>query len=169
MGEPGAAFVRRWMEGLHAAFGESWSDHSTFLPYRLAVAFPQDIHIAPERAFFHYDWTPGGLRSLFTAPGAVPDGLYSLHLWAHLWWHRHRRDFSPFHAGRLTPAYVRHAETPYARLARPFLPPDLPGQDRASWRREQRAAAIEDAAAWWRRRATQLGRRVAALAGRADA
>lgn len=168
MGEPGAAFVRRWMDGLHEAFGESWSEHSTFLPHRLAVASPQDIHIEPERSFFHYDWTPGGLRSLFVARCTVPDGVYSLHLWAHLWWSPDRHDFSTFHSGRLTPAYVRFADTPYARGARPFLPPDLPGQDRGTWRREQAAAALEDAMGWWRQRATGLSRRLAAFGGRAD-
>jgi hypothetical protein len=135
------------------------------LPYRLALEHPETIHVAPERAFFAYDWTPAGLRSLFEGRGPIPEGIHSMHLWAHLWWSRDRQDFSRFHAGRLTPAYVRHADTPYARLARPFLPSDLPGQDRDTWRREQAAWAIEDARGWWRRTA-QRSRRLVGL-GRA--
>jgi hypothetical protein len=161
MGEPGAAFVRRWMERLHGAFGDTWSGHSTFLPYRLAVEHPETIHIESERAFFEYDWTPASLHALFEGRGAIPDGMLSMHLWAHLWWSRDRHDFSAFHAGRLTPAYVRHADTPYARLARPFLPADVPGQDRGTWRREQMAWAAETALCWWRR-AAQQGRRLIA-------
>lgn len=156
MGEPGAAFVGHWLERLYGAFGADWSEHSTFLPYRLAVEFPEAIHIEPERSFFHYDWTPEGLRALFVARAEIPEGLYSLHLWAHLWWSRDRLDFSAFHAGRLTPAYVRFADTPYARLARPFLPADVPGQDLATWRREQAAWVIEDARGWGRRLARRL-------------
>jgi hypothetical protein len=166
LAEPGAAFVKAWRARLHEAFGRTWSDHSTFLPYRLALELPHAIHIEPERSFFHYDWTREGLRRLFLASDPTPEGVYSCHLWAHLWWARDRRDFSPFHAGRLTPAYVRHADTPYARLARPFLPADLPGQDAATWRREARAAAVEDALGGLRHAGIRLVRRLAALGGR---
>ncbi len=63
------------------------------------------------------------VRDAFFA-GLDPDfsGMVSMHLWAHLWWDRSRRDFSTFHSGLLTQDYVRRANTTYAVAARRFLP-----------------------------------------------
>ena len=44
-----------------------------------------------------------------------------MHLWAHLWWSRRRRDFSGFHGGMIDEDYVRNADTTYAVAARRFL------------------------------------------------
>ena len=71
--------------------------------------------------------TVEGLRDLLETDellidGSALDGAVSLHLWAHLWWDIGRLDFSPVHAGQITPDWVRSAPTTYARLARPYLP-----------------------------------------------
>ena len=57
--------------------------------------------------------------------GCDPDfhGVYSMHLWAHLWWSEKNTDFSLFHAGMLTEKYVRTVDTTYNVVARRFLPP----------------------------------------------
>jgi len=55
------------------------------------------------------------------APPNPPTAL-SIHLWAHLWWERSRRDFSPAHEGWCTPSAIRRARTTFADLARPYLP-----------------------------------------------
>ena len=73
------------------------------------------------------------------------DGIYSMHLWSHCWWSAQTRNTARFHGGRLTPAYVRHADTTYASLARPFLPADLGRQDEGTWGCEQLGAALENA------------------------
>ncbi|WP_371345669.1 glycosyltransferase [Ancylobacter sp. IITR112] len=125
MAEPGAPFIRHWIARMPGAFDGSWSNHSTFLPYRLAREFPHLIHVEPESRFFALDWSRDGLAGLFEENRTLPPGATSLHLWAHLWWEVERRDMSGFHHRRLTPDYVAHANTTYARLARPYLPPGL--------------------------------------------
>ncbi len=123
--EPGARFGDRWLAAMHESFDGSWSGHSTVLPYELACAYPAEIQVEPVERFFRIPPTTEGLTDLFVTEGvdmeALLPGVLSLHLWSHLWWEWRRVDFSPFHAGCLTPAYVAHADTLYARLARPFL------------------------------------------------
>jgi len=126
MAEPGSPFVRTWLDRMATAFDGSWSNHSTFLPFRLAREFPDRIRVEPESRFFALDWTRSGLADLFERDVPLPPDAVSLHLWAHLWWDVERRDRSDFCAARLTPAWVAHASTTYARLARRFLPDDLP-------------------------------------------
>ncbi|HEV8494425.1 MAG TPA: glycosyltransferase [Candidatus Angelobacter sp.] len=145
MSEPGAPFARQWLARTYQSFDGSWSAHSTLLPFQLSQEHPDTIHIEPSRSFFHFDYHPEGLRNIFRR--RVPDlqGIYSMHLWSHCWWDPQLRNTARFHGGRLTPAYVRHAETTYAAVARPFLPPDVANQDLATWQREQLAAAFENA------------------------
>ena len=82
---------------------------------------PHRVTVAPAAAFYPFAATPLGVASLFTENATLPRGVYSLHLWAHLWWQDQRIDFTFFHAGLLTADYVRTADTIYARLARRFL------------------------------------------------
>ena len=137
MAEPDAPFLTLWRDAFWSGFDGSWSAHSTALPYRLSREHPDTITIEAARSFFHFDWTASGIRSLFEQKKILPQGVYSLHLWEHLWWDSARRDMSCFHAGRSTPAYVRHANTTYATYARRHLPEDARGQDEATWRRER--------------------------------
>jgi hypothetical protein len=47
--------------------------------------------------------------------------VYSLHLWAHLWWDAWRTDFSTLHAAQITAQHIRNVDTTYNLLARQFL------------------------------------------------
>lgn len=123
MAEPGAPFIKLWMDAMPDAFDGSWSNHSTFLPYRLSRAHPDLIRVEPESRFFAFDWTAAGIAGLFEEDRTPPPEAISLHLWAHLWWDMERRDMSDFNHERLTTDYVAQAETTFAKLARPFLPP----------------------------------------------
>ena len=125
MAEPQAEFIRLWLQRMPAAFDGSWSNHSTFLPFALATQHPELIRVEPEASFFALDWTAQGIADLFERDVPLPPGCFSLHLWAHLWQDFARRDFSRFSEEQLSPAYVAHAETTYARLARRFLPEGL--------------------------------------------
>ncbi len=49
-------------------------------------------------------------------------GIYSMHLWNHLWWDRWRKDFSDFHGDLLTQHYIRTKDTTYNVIARKYLP-----------------------------------------------
>lgn len=122
LSEPGAAFARLWRAGMEEAFDGSWSNHSTLLPQRLADANPGLIHIEPQRSFYPHPWTRQGIRTLLEACDPDLEGVYSMHLWSHLWWSRWRIGFSTFHAGRLTERYLREVDTTYALAARRWLP-----------------------------------------------
>jgi hypothetical protein len=144
MGERGAPFVCEWLSRIYQGFDGSWSAHSTLLPFRISQEHPEWIHIEPSRSFFHFDYYPPGLRSIFKRRVPDLDGIYSIHLWSHCWWDARTRNTARFHARRLTPAYVRHAHTTYAAAARPFLPLDLGRQDIVTWERERLWAAVEN-------------------------
>jgi FkbM family methyltransferase len=123
MSAPGAEFGRRWLERMGEEFDGSWSNHSTVFPQRLADQFPELIHIEPQKSFFHYPGNAVGLAALFGGHSPWPQGVYSMHLWAHLWWDELRTDFSTFHAGLLTGPFVEQQDTTYSLAARRFLPP----------------------------------------------
>jgi hypothetical protein len=122
MSEPRAPFARLWRDQMQASFDGSWSAHSTLLPERLRQRHPELLHVEPPRSFYKHLWTRDGIRTLLEGRDTDFEGVYSLHLWAHLWWSRRRRDMSDFHASKLTEDYVRRGETTYAIAARPFLP-----------------------------------------------
>ncbi len=126
MSAAGADFCHRWHTSMDEAFDGTWSNHSTLLPQRLADSYPQDIHIEPESAFFHFPPTNEGISLLFDTRTSIPDNTYSIHLWAHLWWSGTRVDFSAFDAERVTEEYIREADTTYAVAARLFLPKTRP-------------------------------------------
>jgi len=146
MGEPGAPFVREWLSRIHSSFDGSWSAHSTILPFQLSREHPEWIHIEPPRSFFPFGYSRAGLRKIFKRRVQDLDGIFSIHLWSHTWWDAKTRNAALFHAGRLTPAYVRRAKTTYAAIARAFLQADLGRQDIATWRKERFYAAMENGA-----------------------
>ncbi len=132
-----AEFGRLWLDQMSAEFDGSWSNHSTLFPRRLADQFPDLIHIEPQRSFFHFPASGLGLDMLFEGLMPVPEGVYSIHLWAHLWWSESRVDFSRFHAGMLTRRFVEEEKTTYSVAARPFLPAaslEVPESRRAPWK-----------------------------------
>lgn len=121
---PGAWFVQTWRDRILAAMDGSWSGHSCRLATRLAAEAPDRVQVEPRARFSPFDHTPAGMRALLEEP-LVPgmlDGTSSVHLCAHLWWDRDRRDFAAFSAVDATEAHLRTADTPLAHLARPFLP-----------------------------------------------
>jgi hypothetical protein len=126
MAEPGAEFASLWLERMAETFDGTWSAHSTVLPEQLSREHPGLVHVEPQRSFFKHDWTPRGARTLLEGCDTDLEGVFSMHLWAHLWWSRWRRDVTAFHAGMLDEGYVRRSETTYARAARRFLPSQTP-------------------------------------------
>jgi hypothetical protein len=122
MAPAGSDFARLWLEAMPQALDGSWSAHSTELPWLLARERPELVQIEPQRSFYPFMWTPEGIADMLERRVELPAGAYSMHLWAHLWWRRRRRDFSCFHAGLLTEEYVRAGRTTYARAARAYLP-----------------------------------------------
>lgn len=148
---PNAPFGLAWLEGMQSAFDGTWSNHSTLLPFRLSRSMPAEIDVKPSAAFYALDWTRRGLADLLMRDVDLPPEALSLHLWSHMWFEKQRRDSLHFHGGLLTPDYVAHAPTTYARAARRFLPADC----QTSARRYRHSAfrlALSHPVAWARHR-----------------
>jgi Glycosyltransferase sugar-binding region containing DXD motif len=122
LSEPRALFAVMWRRTAAAALNGTWSNHSTLLPYELSEKLPDAVRVEPRRSFYEFGPSPEGLARLLERLEDASDGVYSIHLWAHLWWAAERRDFSAMHAGLLSEDYVRDVDTTYNVLAREFLP-----------------------------------------------
>ncbi len=133
LSEKGSAFGAKWLQEMDRAFDGTWSNHSTLLPQTLSERHPELIHIEPSRTFYRHMWTREGIRTLMEGCDADYSGMVSMHLWAHLWWSKTRRDFSDFHGGLVTEKNIRKRDTTYNLAARRFLPPERP-----SWFRRWR-------------------------------
>jgi hypothetical protein len=133
MAEPGAEFGRLWLRQMRQRFDGSWSGHSTLLPELLRRQYPGLIHVEPRNSFYKHHCTPEGIATLLERLDPEFGDVVSLHLWSHLWWSRRRRDFSSFHAGRLTERYIAQRDTTYNVVARRYLPPTLSLRDRLRW------------------------------------
>jgi len=124
MAEPNAAFLSRWLEAMPTAFDGSWSQHSCQLPNRLSLQYPDEVHVEPERSFYPCMWTEEDFRMLLEERHDDWEGVYSLHLWNHLWWSTRRFDFSSFNGDRITERFIREGATTYSLASRRFLPPE---------------------------------------------
>jgi len=120
--QPNGRFIRAWLAKMAGAFDGTWNRHSSQESARLWREMPDAVRIAPVWWFYKHGATPSGVRTLLE--GFDPDsrGVYSIHLWAHLWWDQWRTDFTRVHAGTMTDTYVRTVDTTYNVLARAFLP-----------------------------------------------
>jgi hypothetical protein len=118
---PTADFTMRWLNEIPKSFDGSWSAHSCQLAARIAREDPDCVTILPRGWFYRFGTSPKSLAALFETPHPMPHDVLSIHLWAHLWWHEERVEYSRFHANLLDEEYVRSANTTYARIARKFL------------------------------------------------
>ncbi|MCG8470094.1 MAG: capsular polysaccharide synthesis protein, partial [Gemmatimonadetes bacterium] len=98
MAEAGSPFLTELLERMPEALDGSWSAHSCFLIDDMAQEQPDSIHLEEPRSFYPFMWNREDLARLFEGCERDLDGVYSVHLWSHLWWERSRRDFSRFHA-----------------------------------------------------------------------
>ncbi len=121
---PNAPFIRVWRERIADAFDGSWSHHSCALAAKLWRESAAPIQVLPAARFFEFPWTVKGMQRLFEQDeSAAPfmRNVYSIHLWAHLWWSESRVDFTRFHAGLITPENVARGGSTYFELAKPLL------------------------------------------------
>ena len=120
--QPNARFIRAWLAQMAGAFDGTWNRHSSQEAARLWREMPDAVRIVPVWWFYKHGATPSGVRTLLEGLDRHLCGVYSIHLWAHLWWDEWRTDFTRVHAGTLTEAHVRSVDTTYNVLARAFLP-----------------------------------------------
>ncbi|KAA3625136.1 MAG: glycosyl transferase [Proteobacteria bacterium] len=121
LSEPNAEFARLWHRRMYSAFDGSWSRHSNQEATRLSRQHPDLITVLPRECFYKFGFTPMAMARLFAGLQTDLGGVYSIHLWEHLWWDEDRTDFCRFHAGLLTRDYIENRETTYSVLARRFL------------------------------------------------
>ncbi|MGO9821964.1 MAG: glycosyltransferase [Solirubrobacteraceae bacterium] len=144
MAERGAPFANAWRERMAASLNGTWSNHSGFLSEELSRLLPSAVRVEPEATFFSFPHTVAGLSALLEEQHAIPAGALSVHLWAHLWWDRERRDCSEVHAGRYLPSFVRGARTTLADMTRQYLPGPAASRPRA-W---AAAPSVPDTGTW---------------------
>ena len=121
MAEPNSVFVTAWLERISSVFDGTWNRHSCIEPALLSQSFPGQINIVPPTSFFHFPYTRAGLIALFGRTSDLPDELFSIHLWSHLWWDSWRTDFTSFHSGHLTEQFICEVDTTYNLIARRYL------------------------------------------------
>jgi glycosyltransferase involved in cell wall biosynthesis len=132
MAQPGAVFARAWRERMVEALGGSSRSHSGLLAQELSEQMPDHVCVEPQERFFAFPASPRGVSQLLCERHEIPQESLSVHLSAHLWWERHRRDFTHAHAGWTTPSFVRSARTTLAQLLRPYLD-ECPPPARSPW------------------------------------
>lgn len=121
MSTPGAAFGTRWLSEMYRVFDGTWSRHSCIEAGRLQRSMPHAVHVCPQHFFYKYPFTREGIHAMLLGRNEDYSGMYSMHLWAHLWWDRNRRDFSDFHGSLMTEWFIRNVDTTYTVAARRFL------------------------------------------------
>ncbi len=121
MSEPGTIFGRFWRDLMYKVFDGTWSRHSCQTAAMLQEQMPNTIFVAPQHYFYKHMFTPEGIATLLEGLDADFNEVYSMHLWAHLWWDQRRTDFSKFHSELLTEEYIRNTDTTYNVVARRYL------------------------------------------------
>lgn len=118
---PGAAFAAFWRDRMPLAFDGTWNRHSCDEAARLWQQAPETLRVLPSAYFYRYGSSIAGLRSLLEESDRDHPDLFSVHLWAHLWWDRARTDFSSICAAEIDDTWIRERDCTLAKLARPFL------------------------------------------------
>lgn len=121
LAQPESAYLARWLENMYRVFDGTWSRHSCQEATRVRQQIPDAVRVLPKRCFHRHGADPVGVYTLFEGLDEDFSGMYSMHLWAHLWWDEWRTDFTTVHGGMIDEDYVRYAETTYAVAARRFL------------------------------------------------
>lgn len=118
---PGSRFIREWRRTMPDAFDGHWNHHSCAAAGALWARMPEAVEVLPTEYFYRYGATRAGLATLLEENDEPRPDLYSVHLWAHLWWDAQRTDFSPVSAEQIDADWLRRSDCTLARLARPFL------------------------------------------------
>ena len=118
---PQSRFAALWRERMSSAFDGTWNRHSCIEAARVWRALPECVRVLPSAYFYRHGSSIAGFRDLFEQPACDDADIYSIHLWAHLWWDAGRTEFSPIHAGQIDEAWIRTRDCSLALHARRFL------------------------------------------------
>jgi hypothetical protein len=118
--QPSSRFVRAWRTRMADVFDGTWNRHSCLEAARVWQRQPDSVRVLPAVYFYRYSASVQGLKNLLEESASLSD-VYSLHLWAHLWWSEQRTDFSAVHAGQIDADWLRTRDCTLAHAARRFL------------------------------------------------
>lgn len=121
MARPSAAFGQRWLQRMAEVFDGTWSRHSCQEAAYVRTLMPHAVYVSPSRYHYKHACTREGIETLLRGLDRDLEDVYSVHLWAHLWWSPLRIDFSRFHNHLLTEEHIRTVDTTYNVAARRFL------------------------------------------------
>ncbi|MEN9559197.1 MAG: hypothetical protein RLZZ502_408 [Pseudomonadota bacterium] len=120
LAQPGAAFIRTWLERMEHSFDGSWSNHSCQEAARIWTAHPDWCQLLPARSFYGIGWSVTGFQNLFEHCVDL-HAMYSIHLWSHLWWSPERNDFSNIHAQMIDEAWLKTHHCTLSQIVKPIL------------------------------------------------
>ena len=123
LAQPQSRFALLWRQRMNSVFDGTWSRHSCVEAARVWQTIPECVRVLPSVYFFRHGASVAGFHDLFDLPAALhaDADIYSIHLWAHLWWDDERTDFSPVHAAQIDEAWIRTRNCTVAQHARQFL------------------------------------------------
>ena len=114
-------FARAWLDRMYQVFDGTWNRHSSDEAARLSRVMPGEVRVVPTRHHYRFPCTPEGIRTLLQGIDTDLEDVYSVHLWAHMWWSPLRTDITTFHKGLLTEQFIRTVDTTYNLIARRYL------------------------------------------------
>lgn len=116
LSEKNSGFATRWLAEYKSfrstGLDKYWSEHSVFVPQRLAAEFPELLTILGPRAFHYPLYDTAGLRSMFEEAHDFPEA-YLHHLWESFAWEKYM--------SKLTVHAIMNTDTTYNRIARKYL------------------------------------------------
>jgi hypothetical protein len=121
---PKAAFARRWLERMYAAFDGTWKRHADAEAGAVWRERPSVVRVVAQQRFYKHTDSPEGLAALLVEVDPDLDDALSLHLWAHRWWDARPGAGALPHAGTLTEHWLRTVDCTYSVAARRFLDPE---------------------------------------------
>ena len=119
--QAGSKYIEKWLAQTHNVFDGTWNRHSCREAALLHEENPTLVKVIERDCFFHFTCSTEGLASLLAKVSEVPENLYSIHLWNHIWWDKSRTDFIRFHSEMLTEKFINQVDTTFNLIARRFL------------------------------------------------
>lgn len=116
LAEKNTPFINLWMEQYKTFRSKGrdkyWNEHSSIIPWQLAVLHPEMIHVASPYSFHYPIPTKAGLQSMFEEVTLYPES-YVHHLWESFSWNEY--------LSKLSIEHIKNYDCTYHLLARNVL------------------------------------------------
>lgn len=123
LAEPGANFIKRWLDGYDPAkslwrgFRSTghdlyWTELSIKYPYFLSHYWADEVEVVPFERFYGFSWVEEDLKKFYETNEKIPEA-YVCHLWSNSAYDRYLKDVSQ--------ESVKSAETNFSGLILKYL------------------------------------------------